>query len=99
MASALVLYRVMRMRMRMKAKGRSAGPRTALDLLERIRRHVARNGPATKTTLTRHQPEQHDIFEALSLKKNLPETPILWQNRASNLNNTNYLRVYLMIIG
>lgn len=44
MASALVLYRVMRMRM--KAKGRSAGSRTALDLLERIQRHVARNGPA-----------------------------------------------------
>ena len=73
MVSALVLYRVMRMRL--KAKGRSAGPRTALDLLERIQRHVARNGPATKTTLTRHQPEQHDIFEALSLKKTCLKRP------------------------
>ena len=63
---ALVLYRVMRMRL--KAKGRSASPRTALDLLERIQQHVARIGPTTKTTLTRQQPEQLDLFEALSLK-------------------------------
>ncbi len=63
---ALVLYRVMRMRL--KAKGHSASPRTALDLLERIQQHVARIGPATKTTLTRQQPEQLDLFEALSLK-------------------------------
>ncbi|WP_420380874.1 IS1634 family transposase [Marivita sp.] len=63
---ALVLYRVMRMRL--KAKGHSASPRTALDLLERIQQHVARIGPATKTTLTRQQPEQLDLFEALNLK-------------------------------
>ena len=63
---ALVLYRVMRMRL--KAKGHSASPRTALDLLERIQQHVARIGPATKTTLTRQQPEQLDIFDALNLK-------------------------------
>src|SRR6056297_2754597 len=63
---ALVLYRVMRMRL--KAKGHSASPRTALDLLERIQKHVARIGPATKTSLTRQQPEQLDLFEALSLK-------------------------------
>jgi len=63
---ALVLYRVMRMRL--KSKGHSASPRTALDLLERIQQHVARIGPATKTTLTRQQPEQLDLFEALSLK-------------------------------
>jgi hypothetical protein len=63
---ALVLYRVMRMRL--KAKGHAASPRTALDLLERIQQHVARIGPATKTTLTRQQPEQLDLFEALSLK-------------------------------
>jgi len=64
---ALVLYRVMRMRL--KAKGHSASPRTALDLMERIQQHVARIGPATKTTLTRQQPEQLDLFEALDLKK------------------------------
>ena len=63
---ALVLYRVMRMRL--KAKGHSASPRTALDLLERIHQHVARIGPATKTTLTRQQPEQLDLFDALNLK-------------------------------
>jgi len=63
---ALVLYRVMRMRL--KAKGHSASPRTALDLLERIQQHVARIGPTTKTTLTRQQPEQLDLFEALDLK-------------------------------
>ncbi|MDU9005711.1 IS1634 family transposase [Sedimentitalea todarodis] len=63
---ALVLYRVMRMRL--KAKGHRVSPRTALDLLERIQQHVARIGPATKTTLTRQQPEQLDLFEALSLK-------------------------------
>lgn len=63
---ALVLYRVMRMRL--KARGHSASPRTALDLLERIQQHVARIGPATKTTLTRQQPEQLDLFEALNLK-------------------------------
>ena len=37
---ALVLYRVMRMRL--KAKGNSASPRTALDLLARIHRHHAK---------------------------------------------------------
>lgn len=63
---ALVLYRVMRMRL--KAKGHSASPRAALDLLERIQQHVARIGPTTKTTLTRQHPEQLDLFEALSLK-------------------------------
>ena len=63
---ALVLYRVMRMRL--KAKGHSASPRTALDLLERIQQHVARIGPATKTTLTRQKPEQLDLFNALDLK-------------------------------
>ena len=63
---ALVLYRVMRMRL--KANGHSASPRTALDLLERIQKHVAHIGPATKTTLTRQQPEQIDLFDALNLK-------------------------------
>ena len=63
---ALVLYRVMRMRL--KAKGHATSPRTALDLLERIQQHVARIGPATKTTLNRQQPEQLDLFDALDLK-------------------------------
>lgn len=62
----LVLYRVLRMRL--KAKGHSASPHTALDLLERIQQHVTRIGPTAKTTLTRQQPEQLDLFEALDLK-------------------------------
>ena len=63
---AIVLYRVMRMRL--KAKGHDASPRNALNLLERIQKHVVRIGPATKTTLTRKQPEQLDLFAALELK-------------------------------
>jgi hypothetical protein len=63
---ALVLYRVMRMRL--KAKGHSASPRTALELLARIQQHVARIGPTTKTTITRQQPDQLDLFNALDLK-------------------------------
>ena len=64
---ALVLYRVMRMRL--KAKGHTASPRTALDLLARIHRHQARiadrkfEGTTTLTT------EQLDLFEALNLPK------------------------------
>lgn len=67
-------------------------PRTALDLLERIQQHVARIGPATKTTLTRQQPEQLNLFEVLSLKHQ-PNTGRLWQTRASSLNNINHLGV------
>ena len=63
---ALVLHCVIRMRL--KAKGHSASPRTALDLLERIQQHIARIGPTTKTILTPQQPEQIDLFEALSLQ-------------------------------
>ena len=44
---ALVLYRVMRMRL--KAKGHSASPRTALDLLARIQKHTAQCGSAPST--------------------------------------------------
>jgi hypothetical protein len=56
------------MGMRLETKGHSASPRITLDLLERIQQHVARIGPATKTTLTRQQPEQLDLFHALNLK-------------------------------
>jgi transposase len=42
---ALILYRVMRMRL--KAKGHSASPRTALDLLARIQKHTAHIGART----------------------------------------------------
>jgi len=64
---ALVLWRVMRMRL--KARGHTASPRTALDLLARIQKHTAHisnrtfNGTSTTTA------EQLDLFDALSLPK------------------------------
>lgn len=62
---ALTLYRVMRMRL--KARGHTAGPRTALDLLSRIQRHRTHIGPRTFEGVSRPRPEQLDLFSALSL--------------------------------
>ena len=64
---ALVLYRVMRMRLR--AKGHSASPRTALDLLARIQKHTAHIGNHTFNGTSITTPEQLDLFDALSLPK------------------------------
>lgn len=64
---ALVLYRVMRMRL--KAKGHSASPRTALDLLARIQKHTAHAGNRTLHGISRTTPEQLDLFEAMDLPK------------------------------
>lgn len=64
---ALVLYRVMRMRL--KAKGHSASPRTALNLLARIQKHTAHIGERTFNGTSRTTPEQLDLFDALSLPK------------------------------
>ena len=64
---ALVLYWVMRMRL--KAKGHSAGPRTALDLLARIQRHQARIGERTLGGLSTTTPEQLELFDTLDLPK------------------------------
>jgi transposase len=64
---ALVLYRVMRMRL--KAKGHSASPRTALDLLERIQRHTTNIGERTMEGLSTITPEQLEIFDTLDLPK------------------------------
>jgi transposase len=64
---ALILYRVMRMRL--KAKGQSASPRTALDLLARIQRHTTHIGTKTFTGTSRSQPEQLNLFEALNTPK------------------------------
>lgn len=64
---ALVLWRVLRMRL--KAKGHGASPRTALDLLARIQKHQAHIGPRTFTGISRTQPEQLDLFDALNLPK------------------------------
>ncbi len=64
---ALVLYRVMRMRL--KAKGHSASPRTALDILARIQRHRAKIAEHTVDGLTTTTPEQLELFDTLNLPK------------------------------
>jgi hypothetical protein len=64
---ALVLYRVMRMRL--KAKGHSASPRTALDLLARIQKHTTHIGPRTFTGISKTQPDQLDLFDAMNLAR------------------------------
>lgn len=64
---ALVLYRVMRMRL--KAKGHSASPRAALDLLARIQKHTAHAGKRSFQGLSKTTPEQLDLFDSLSLPK------------------------------
>ena len=64
---ALVLYRVMCMRL--KARGHSASPRTALDLLARIQRHQARIGERSVEGLSTTNPEQLELFNTLSLPK------------------------------
>lgn len=64
---ALVLYRIMRMRL--KAKGHSASPRTALDLLARIQKHTAHIGKRTFNGTSKTTPEQLDLFDALNLPK------------------------------
>lgn len=64
---ALVLYRVMRMRL--KARGHSASPRTALDLLARIHRHEARIAARKLDGITNPSPEQMDLFDTLNLPK------------------------------
>jgi hypothetical protein len=57
------------MRMRLKAKGHAASPRTALDLLARIQKHTAHIGDRTFKGASKTTPEQHDLFDALSLSK------------------------------
>ncbi|MCC5964441.1 MAG: IS1634 family transposase [Rhodobacteraceae bacterium] len=64
---ALVLYRVMRMRL--KARGHSASPRTALDLLARIQRHQARIGDRSVEGLSTATSEQLELFDTLNLPK------------------------------
>ena len=64
---ALVLYRVMRMRL--KAKGHSASPRTALDLLERIQRHTSKFGKRTLNGLSPITPAQLELFDTLDIPK------------------------------
>jgi hypothetical protein len=55
------------MRMRLKAKGHSASPRKALDLLERIQRHTTSIGERTLNGLSTITPEQLELFDTLDL--------------------------------
>jgi hypothetical protein len=64
---AITLYRVMRMRL--KARGHSASPRTALDMLARIQRHHARIADRKLEGVTTPNPEQLDLFDTLNLPK------------------------------
>jgi len=64
---ALVLYRVMRMRL--KARGHTASPRTALDLLARIQRHQAKIGDRAVEGLSTATSEQLELFDTLNLPK------------------------------
>lgn len=64
---ALVLHRVIRIRL--KAKGHSASPRAALDLLARIQKHTAHAGNRTMHGISRTTPEQLDLFDAIDLPK------------------------------
>jgi Transposase DDE domain len=64
---ALVLYRVMRMRL--KAKGHSASPRSALDLLARIQKHTAHAGNRTMHGISRTTSEQLALFDAMDLPR------------------------------
>ena len=64
---ALVLWRVLRMRL--KAKGHSASPRTALDLLARIQQHRAKIAEHAVNGLTTMTPEQLELFDILNLPK------------------------------
>jgi hypothetical protein len=57
------------MRMRLKAKGHTASPRTALDLLARIHRHQARIDERKFDGTTTQTPEQLDLFDTLNLPK------------------------------
>jgi hypothetical protein len=64
---ALTLYRVMRMRL--KAKGHSASPKTALEILAKLQRHNAKIADRTIAGISSPTPSQLDLFEALNVPK------------------------------
>ena len=57
------------MRMRLKAKGSSASPGTALDMLARIRKHTAHAGSRALHGISRTTPQQLELFDAMNLPK------------------------------
>jgi transposase len=64
---ALTLHRVMRMRL--KARGHSASPGAALDILSRIQKHTAYAGSRSFHGISKTTPEQLDLFDTLNLPK------------------------------
>lgn len=64
---ALVLHRVMRMRM--KANGSLYSPQRALELLSRIQKHRVEIDGKPFEGISRINPEQRNIFEALALPR------------------------------
>jgi len=64
---ALTLHRVMRMRL--KAKGHTASPQVALDILSRIQKHTAYAGSRSFHGISKTTPEQLELFETLNLPK------------------------------
>lgn len=73
---ALVLYRVMRMRL--KAHGSSASPKTALELLRRIRKYRATIGEHTYAGISKTTQEQLDLFAALGLVGRAPDKSVTY---------------------
>lgn len=64
---ALTLYRVMHMRL--KAKGHSASPKTALEILAKGQRHNAKIADRSVSGISSLTPAQLDLFEALNVPK------------------------------
>lgn len=64
---ALVLHRVMRMRM--KANGSPYSPQRALEMLSRIQKHRVEIDGKPFEGVSRIDPEQRDLFEALALPR------------------------------
>ena len=62
---ALTLYRVMRMRL--KAKGHSASPKAALQILSRIQHNTTHIGEKTFKGHSKTNQKQMELFDALSL--------------------------------
>ena len=57
------------MRMRLKAKGHSASPRTALEILAKVQRHTAKIADRSVGGISSPTPTQLDLFEALNVPK------------------------------
>lgn len=64
---ALTLYRVMRMRL--KAKGHTASPKTALEILAKVQRHNAKIADRSVGGISAPTPAQLDLLEALNIPK------------------------------